>query len=143
MIKLDSNKIMKGSPPPREYQVTLENWRKYPYNIWSFVNVRSIIPTSPIMFDPKQRIDVIKKLVDLNEIEISHNNTEKKLKDILVDCNTDSFLVMHKGKLVFEFFNNFTTYETPHIIFSISKSLTSLLTGILVDKKLILSLIHI
>ena len=137
MIKLDTNKIMKGSPPPREYQVTLENWRKYPYNIWAFVNVRSIIPTSPIMFDPKQRIDVIKKLVDLNDIEISHNNTEKKLKDILIDCNTDSFLVMHKGKLVFEFFDNFTTYETPHIIFSISKSLTSLLTGILVDKKLI------
>ena len=80
MIKLDTNKIMKGSPPPREYQVTLENWRKYPYNIWAFVNVRSIIPTSPIMFDPKQRIDVIKKLVDLNDIEISHNNTEKKLK---------------------------------------------------------------
>jgi hypothetical protein len=44
---------------------------------------------------------------------------------------------MHKGKLVFEFFNNFTTCETPHIIFSISKSLTSLLTGILVSKKLI------
>ena len=46
MIKLDANKIMKGSPPPQEYQVTLENWRKYPYNIWAFVNVRSIIPTS-------------------------------------------------------------------------------------------------
>ena len=44
---------------------------------------------------------------------------------------------MHKGKLVFEFFDNFTTYETPHIIFSISKSLTSLLAGILVEKKLI------
>ena len=40
MIKLDANKIMKGSPPPLEYQVTLENWRKYPYNIWAFVNVR-------------------------------------------------------------------------------------------------------
>ena len=137
MIKLDANKIMKGSPPPLEYQVTLENWRKYPYNIWAFVNVRSIIPTSSIKFDPKQKIDFIKKLTNLDEIKISHNNTEKKLKDILVDCNTDSFLVMHKGKLVFEFFNNFTTCETPHIIFSISKSLTSLLTGILVDKKLI------
>ena len=48
MIKLDANKIMKGSPPPLEYQVTLENWRKYPYNIWAFVNIRNIIPTSSI-----------------------------------------------------------------------------------------------
>ena len=137
MIKLDANKIMKGSPPPLEYQVTLENWRKYPYNIWAFVNVRNIIPTSSIKFDAKQKIDFIKKLTNLDEIKISHNNTEKKLKDILVDCNTDSLLVMHKGKLVFEFFDNFTTYETPHIIFSISKSLTSLLAGILVEKNLI------
>ena len=97
----------------------------------------NIIPTSSIKFDAKQKIDFIKKLTNLDEIKISHNNTEKKLKDILVDCNTDSLLVMHKGKLVFEFFNNFTTCETPHIIFSISKSLTSLLTGILVSKKLI------
>ena len=34
MIKLDANKIMKGSPPPLEYQVKLENWRKYSYNIY-------------------------------------------------------------------------------------------------------------
>ena len=62
MIKLDANKIMKGSPPPLEYQVTLENWRKYPYNIWALVNVRSIIPTSSIMFDPKQKIDFIRNI---------------------------------------------------------------------------------
>ena len=28
MIKLDANKIMKGSPPPREYQVTLRKLEK-------------------------------------------------------------------------------------------------------------------
>ena len=62
MIKLDANKIMKGSPPPLEYQVTLENWRKYPYNIWAFVNVRNIIPTSSIKFDAKQKIVYIKNI---------------------------------------------------------------------------------
>ena len=68
MIKLDINKIMLGSPPPLEYQVTLENWRKYPYNIWSFVNVRSVIPTSPIKSDPKQKICLNKKLIDLPQV---------------------------------------------------------------------------
>ncbi len=137
MIKLDINKIMVGSPPPLEYQVTLENWRRYPYNTWSFVNVRSVIPTSAIKSDPRQKIDLNKKLIDLNDLKISHNNSEKKLNEILINCNTDSLLVMHKGILVFEYFNNFTAYDTPHIIFSISKSLTSLLTGILVDKNVI------
>ena len=44
---------------------------------------------------------------------------------------------MHKGKIKFEFYDKFTKFNTPHIIFSVSKSLTSLLTGILVEKKVI------
>ena len=80
MIKLDINKIMLGSPPPLEYQVTLENWRRYPYNTWSFVNVRSVIPTSQIKSDPKQKIDFNKKLIDLNELKVPHINSERKLK---------------------------------------------------------------
>ena len=52
MTFFDINKIMKGSPPPIEYQVTLDNWRKYPFNSWSFVNVRNLIPTSPIYNNP-------------------------------------------------------------------------------------------
>jgi len=31
------------------------------------------------MIDTKQRIDLVKKLVDLKDINISHNNVEKKL----------------------------------------------------------------
>ena len=88
MTDLDTNKIMKGSPPPLEYQVTLENWRKYPFNIWSFVNVRSIIPTSPIKSDPKQKIELNKKLIDLNELKISHNNSKRGF--VLVASVTNS-----------------------------------------------------
>ena len=44
---------------------------------------------------------------------------------------------MHKGKLKFEFFDKFTNQNTPHIIFSVSKSLTSLLAGIFINKKIL------
>ena len=43
MTEYELKKIMNGSPPPKEYQVTLENWRKYPHNSWAFVNVRNLI----------------------------------------------------------------------------------------------------
>ena len=36
MGNYEINKIMQGSPPPNEYQVSLSNWRKYPYCKWSF-----------------------------------------------------------------------------------------------------------
>ena len=137
MTFFDINKIMKGSPPPIEYQVTLDNWRKYPFNSWSFVNVRNLIPTSPIYNNPDEKVIVQKQLIDINDLVVDHKNTSYKLKEIFKICDTDAFLVMHKGKIKFEFYDKFTRFNTPHIIFSVSKSLTSLLTGILVEKKVI------
>ncbi len=137
MTFFDINKIMKGSPPPIEYQVTLDNWRKYPFNSWSFVNVRNLIPTSPIYNNPDKKIILQKQLIDIDDLVIDHKNTSYKLKEIFKICDTDAFLVMHKGKIKFEFYDKFTRFNTPHIIFSVSKSLTSLLTGILVEKKVI------
>ena len=137
MTFLDINKIMKGSPPPIKYQVTLDNWRKYPFNSWSFVNVRNLIPTSPIYNNPDKEVILQKQLIDIDDLVIDHKNTSYKLKEIFKICDTDAFLVMHKGKIKFEFYDKFTRFNTPHIIFSVSKSLTSLLTGILVEKKVI------
>ena len=137
MTFFDINKIMKGSPPPIKYQVTLDNWRKYPFNSWSFVNVRNLIPTSPIYNNPDKKVILQKQLIDIDDLVIDHKNTSYKLKEIFKICDTDAFLVMHKGKIKFEFYDKFTKFNTPHIIFSVSKSLTSLLAGILVEKKVI------
>ena len=137
MTFFDINKIMKGSPPPIKYQVTLDNWRKHPFNSWSFVNVRNLIPTSPIYNNPDKEVKLQKQLIDIDDLVIDHKNTSYKLKEIFKICDTDAFLVMHKGKIKFEFYDKFTRFNTPHIIFSVSKSLTSLLTGILVEKKVI------
>ena len=134
--KLNINKIMVGSPPPENYQVNLGNWRKYPYTSWSFVNVRSLIPTAKIDTNKTSQLLFKKNLTDFYEMKINHHDVSHDFIDVLKYCNTDSFLVLHKGVLIFEYFNNFTSKDTPHIIFSISKSLTSLLTGILFHQNL-------
>ena len=137
MGNFEINKIMQGSPPPNEYRVSLSNWRKYPYCKWSFLNVRNLIPTAPISHNTSEKIGFEKKIIDLNNIIIEHNEKKSNLISILKKCDTDAFLVMQKGQLKYEFFDNFTKENTPHIIFSLSKSLTSLLAGILVSKKVI------
>ena len=48
MADFKTNKIMKGNPVSKNYQVDLSNWRKHPYNSWYFVNVRNLIPTAQI-----------------------------------------------------------------------------------------------
>ena len=91
MTFFDINKIMKGSPPPIEYQVTLDNWRKYPFNSWSFVNVRNLIPTSPIYNNPDKEVILQKQLIDIDDLVIDHKNTSHKLKEIFKICDTDAF----------------------------------------------------
>ena len=130
-------KIMFESPPSNAYQVTLDNWRKYPYTVWSFVNVRNLIPTASIDTNWSSKTNFKKKITNLQDMKIVHEGINHNFIDVLKKCNTDAFLVMYKGDLIYEFFDKFTLKNTPHIIFSISKSLTSLLTGILFENKIL------
>ena len=111
--------------------MTLDNWRKYPYTTWSFVNVRNLIPTAQIETNISNRINFQIDLTSFQNLNIKHEDNFYKFYDLLENCNADAFLVMHKGKLIFEYFDNFTSKNTPHIIFSVSKSLTSLLAATL------------
>ena len=63
MANFETNKIMKGNPVPKNYQVELSNWRKYPYNSWSFVNVRNLIPTAQISVKPNSKPNFISKFI--------------------------------------------------------------------------------
>ena len=96
MTVFDLNKIMKGSPPPIEYQVTLDNWRKYPFNSWSFVNVRNLIPTSPIYNDPDKELNLQKQIMDLNDLIINHKNSSYKLKKLMTVYARDHRKIIHE-----------------------------------------------
>ena len=50
---------------------------------------------------------------------------------------TDSFQLFKKGNKIFEWFDNYNLRSNRHILFSVSKSLTSLAVGLLVENKLI------
>ena len=128
---------MTQSPSENKYQVTLDNWRKYPYTSWSFVNVRNLIPTAPIETTLNSKTNFKKSITNLHDMKVIHEDISYIFIDVLKKCNTDGFLVMHKGVLIFEYFDKFTLKDTPHIIFSISKSLTSLLAGILFQEKML------
>ncbi|MAJ13344.1 MAG: hypothetical protein CMN44_00015 [SAR116 cluster bacterium] len=134
MGNFEYDELMKGNPIFPSYQVTLDNWRKYPYTKWSFVNVRNLIPTAEIKTKFVNFLNFEKTLTNLSDLIVNHEGNSSKLSQILDQCDTDAFLVMHRGKLIFEYFNNFTNYYTPHIVFSISKSITSLVFGIIVKE---------
>ena len=70
--------------------------------------------------------------------EISISQNFKKVDDYAfskdASYKTDGLLVIYKGKIVFEKYSNGYSSEKLHLLWSTSKSVTSLLTGILVKE---------
>lgn len=127
--------LMRGFPPPLDRQVTLANWRQPPFNRWSFRNVRQILPTAAI-----HRANGVASVLgrDPHAVErVGFRGPEGKewtVGRMLAATCTDGFLVLQRGRVVAETYAAGQRPETPHIVFSVSKSMTGSLAGVLVER---------
>ena len=115
-------------------QTTLENWRTAPYSRWSFQHVREIIPTASIPNDPLNTRSFPGRPVDLSGVSYTDGGHQKTVQQMLDDSDNDAFMVVHGGDIVFEDYRNGMDAWTPHILFSVSKSVTAMVAGIVVGR---------
>lgn len=130
--------LMQGVPPfPPERLVTLDNWQDPPYNRWGFQHVRELIPTARIArgTGPVRRLERAER--DLSAIVLRTRGEPVTLDRLLEETFTDGFLVLHDGKVVTERYFNGLRPDTTHLLMSVSKSVTSTVTGILVGRGLL------
>lgn len=124
--------LMKAFPPGPDTQVTLANWRTGPFNKWAFHHVREIVPSSDIAHDPGDLWPLEEKPQDLLSLRIALDESETVgLQAVLDETETDAFIVLHQGAVVFESYAHEMTPQVPHILMSVSKSMLGLLAGIL------------
>ncbi len=129
--------LMQGFPPDIAGQVTLANWREPPFNRWAFHHVREIVPTARIANDPERadRLEAASARPDLGQLAVDDGQGQRgPLAAFIEDSFTDGLVILHRGRLVFEWFHPSCAAREPHIVFSLSKSLTAALVGILVDR---------
>jgi CubicO group peptidase (beta-lactamase class C family) len=128
--------VMVGAPPPSAMLVTLENWQQPPWNRWSFLHAREVIPSARISNDD-QRSSVTFRRRDeaLGEMKFEPvAGIAQSLDDFLSQSWTDGMLVVQAGDIVFEAYRNDMSAASRHIMMSVSKSVTSLLVGVFVGK---------
>ena len=117
--------------------VTLANWRTAPYCRWSFQNVSEIVPSAaiPALNQPEgPRLD----LGALGGPDVTGiDGATISLEAFLNGSETDELVVMRQGRIVAEWSAAHSDPARPHIIFSVSKSLTALLAGALCGKGLL------
>lgn len=126
---------MAGAPPfPPERRVTLANWQQPPYNRWAFQHVRDLIPTARIRRGDGPVWRLPRDGRDLSSIRFRTGAREMTVEQLLAQTWTDGFLVLHRGRIVTERYFNGMTPDTPHLLMSVSKSVTSTIAGILVGR---------
>ena len=75
---------------------------------------------------------------DLSRITFAGpDDCEWSLGQWLGVSSTDALLVMHRGVLAHEWYADEGIEDNPHIVFSVSKSITATLTGVLVEQGLL------
>jgi CubicO group peptidase (beta-lactamase class C family) len=129
--------LMDDFPPAPDRLVTLSNWRKAPFSAWGFRNVRRLIPTANIA-GSRQAKTLEMSLEEIGQIGFTgHDGNPTTVSQALPATDTDAFVVLRRGRIATEYYDAGMSATTPHIVFSVSKSICGTLGGILADRGLL------
>ena len=104
----------------------LDNWRSTPYSKWAFHHVREIVPTADI----ENKSGLVNNLsLDIQRFE------DLNLELVMEETETDAIVIAQNNSILFEKYNNGMSEKSPHILFSVSKSILGLIVGALIENK--------
>jgi len=108
------------------FGVKLDNWRSTPYSKWAFHHVREIVPTA----------DIENKCGLVNDLNLDIQRFEDlNLEQVMEETETDAIVIAQNNSILFEKYNNGMSEKSPHILFSVSKSILGLIVGSLIGNK--------
>lgn len=128
--------IMQGCPVPPDWRIPPHDWDAPPWNRWAFQHIRELVPTVDVKRGrtawhmPYDGVDVGTVAFDTAE------GKPTTWAGMLDDTYADAALIWLDGKIIAESYWNGMTPRTPHIAFSVSKSIVSATAGTLIDEGL-------
>ena len=111
-------------------EISLANWRESPQSQFSFHNVREFIGTQAVRKSSQPR-DL--KFQPLNPNDLASIIGQSDLDHWLSASDTDAFVIIKNGVLVCDWRSGYYLSNQPHIVFSVSKSITGMLAGKIQD----------
>jgi len=131
-------RLMTGAPPfGQERLVTLERWQDPPGNRWAFQHVRELIPSARIRRGAGRAWQLPRAEQDIMGVQVSADGGHSTVRRHLDETHTDAFLVVHRGHIVAEHYFNGMREDTPHLLMSVSKSITGAVAGCLAGRGLL------
>lgn len=124
--------------PSRHEIIPAMDWDRAPWNRWSFLHMREVLPTVEVWRGrgPVRQFERSER--PLNALPVkSDGGRDCTLSEFLAETYTDGFLVVHRGKIVFE---NYLSSMEPRTLFlsqSVAKSVVGMTAGILIGQGLL------
>jgi len=116
--------------------VTLDNWRRRPYSAWAFQHVSELVPSAEISTSSTEE-EHLEGLGPLLQRSVDVGTGLETIGDFLRRSDTDTLTILKAGSFVGEYAAPGIDPNLPHLVFSITKSLTAILIGALGDQGLI------
>lgn len=129
--------IMQGCPVPAQWRVPPLDWDGPPWNRWAFQHVRELVTTVDVPRGDNVW-DMPSATGDFDTVAFTANrgrpSTWAKMLD---DTYTDAALIWLDGKVIVETYCNGMAQRTPHISYSMTKSIVSATAGTLIGDGLL------
>jgi CubicO group peptidase (beta-lactamase class C family) len=124
--------VVEGRPPSAAEleiaeSVTSANWIDPPFNRYGYLHVRDLTRTALVAAGAPRPLP--EQLIGADELG--------DFLDVLHATYTDACVVVHRGHVVFEYYDTGVLPTDRHLLMSVSKSLTAALVGQLVDEGLL------
>jgi CubicO group peptidase (beta-lactamase class C family) len=118
-------------------EITLINWRQHPFSQWAFQNVPELVPVAEITTASAQEEPVTEAGL-IASLSVHHPDGDVVTAlEYFHRSHTDRFVMMRDGAVLDEWLAPYAEAERPHVIFSVSKSITGMLAGVAVGDGLL------
>ena len=106
---------------------TLETWMQPPHTRWSFRHVRELIPSARVRRGDRVRVLEADDTPALLDVVVEGTDSTFTVGERLAHSEADSFTVLHGNSLVLAWRASGIRDDEQHLMFSVTKSVTSLL----------------
>ena len=122
---------------PRPPGVTGENWQFGPHNRWAYAHLRELLPTKDIPND----YALVRPLPGVEsaagDLQIVIDASAERLAAAMERLYVDGVIVIQDGRVVVERYADTLAPEQPHLLWSVSKTVTGLVAATVADDGLI------
>jgi hypothetical protein len=122
---------------PGRSDVTSANWLDAPYNRLGLIRVPELARTERISRGDGPVFELPRDERNLDSFSFEFEAEKISFPQMLESTFTDGLLVLHDGVVLFEYYAGEMKPSDTHLLMSVSKSLTSTLCGVFVERGLV------